>query len=240
MRQPGQNKSVVATADKLWTLNSRRATLQTLDDSARPPVRRKHLIIAVICSQALAMLILAMIARVTVNSLSGGGVAILAFAYAIPALTAFIIYTRRALAPSVSFRTLAAHMFGAVLLTFIGHIVGVIALQFMSLGCRSFALRHRFPIEIRDVAPAGEVIFVPQNYDDWIHEQIASAAWQQGGLYVRHVVYSRGAIFTFTTSGLVFVLEGAENRDPCYWSGWSWSIGAPHDFSFPERWYGNS
>jgi hypothetical protein len=191
-------------------------------------MKRKHLIIAVVGSQILAMLILALIARATADSLSGGGVTIVAVVYAVPALIALIVYARRALAPSVSFRARAARLLGAVFLTFIGHIAGVVALQFMSLGCHSFALRHRFPIEIREAPSAGAVSFIPQNYDDWRHGHIASAAWQQGGLYVRHMIYSRGAMFTFTTSGLVLILEGSENGDPYYWSGWSWSIGDPN------------
>jgi hypothetical protein len=204
------------------------------------PVKRKHLIIAVIGSQAAAMLILALIARAIANSSNGVGVAAFAFAYAIPALTALCVYARGALAPSLSIRHRIARMLGAVFLTLVGHIMAVAALQFINLGSHSFALRHRFPIEIRDASSTGAVTFIPQNYDDWRHGHIASAAWQQGGLYVRHVVYSRGAMFTFTTSGLVLILEGAENGDPYNWSDWSWGVGNPHDFRFPESWYGDS
>src|SRR5205823_3223142 len=71
---------------------------------------------------------------------------------------------------------------------------------------------HRFPIDVEEVSSAGEVALVPQNnYDERIDSEVASAVWWRGGLFVRHLVLARGMLFTFTTSGRVFVLRPPES-----------------------------
>jgi hypothetical protein len=203
-------------------------------------VKRSHVILIVIGIQAVAMLLLALLGRMVGGSLSGISLTMFAFAYLIPIVAAFIANARFAFVPSLGFLSRVGRLFTSVFLALIGHVVSVVALQLTDPWSRTFALRHRFPTEIREATDSGAVTFIPQNYDDWNYENIATAVWLQGGLYVRHVVYSRGAMFAFTTSGLVFILEGAEGRDPCCWSGWSWWLGNPHEFQFPKRWYGAS
>src|SRR4051794_16289541 len=77
-----------------------------------------------------------------------------------------------------------------------------------------FALRQQFPIEIRETAGTGESKFQPQTLSDWSAEQIASAVWLRGALTIRRAIYSRGLVFTFTTSGRVLGLTGTENNGP--------------------------
>ena len=119
-------------------------------------------------------------------------------------------------------------------------IVALLVLIVAYFGGYGFAVSHRYPIEIREAKPTGAVTFTQQNYDDWNHEQIASATWWRGGLLVRHVIYSQGLIFAFTTSGRVLGLSGSENNGPCYCVESFWWTGDPHDFPFPTRWYGAS
>lgn len=116
--------------------------------------------------------------------------------------------------------------------------MAIVALIIACFVGHRFAVSHCYPIEIREVSPAGAVTYIPQNYDDWNHEQIASEAWWKGGLFVRQVIYSRGLAFTFTSSGRVLGLLGTENNGPdrCVESFW-WT-GDPQSFPFPERWYG--
>lgn len=119
-------------------------------------------------------------------------------------------------------------------------IVALLVLVVVYLGGYGFAGSRRYPIEIREVTPTGAVTFTQQNYDDWNHEQISSATWLRAGLLVRHVIYSQGLIFAFTTSGRVLGLRGGENNGPCYCEESFWWTGDPHDFQFPPRWYGAS
>jgi hypothetical protein len=119
-----------------------------------------------------------------------------------------------------------------------GFLVAIVVLTVAYFGGHRLAVTHRYPIEIREVPPEGAVTYIPQNFDDWNHEQIASDAWWKGGLFVRKVIYSRGLAFTFTSSGKVLGLLGTENNGPNRCEDSFWWTGDPHAFPFPERWYG--
>jgi hypothetical protein len=87
-----------------------------------------------------------------------------------------------------------------------------ISLLAVYIGGYWVALHHRFPIDVEEVSSSGEARFVPQNnYEQWIHAEVASAVWWRGGLFVRHLVSAQGGLFTFTSSGRVFVLRPPES-----------------------------
>lgn len=91
-------------------------------------------------------------------------------------------------------------------------LVAIVALLVAYIGGYWLALRHRFPIDAEELSKTGDVTLVRQNnYDEWIHAEVASAVWWRGGLFVRHLVAARGILFTFTTSGRVFVLRPPES-----------------------------